>query len=49
MSENIFNNIPDAYRGSFIEDQVLPHAFSRDGDVDNNHRAFVDYIMRFVA
>lgn len=45
MELNIFNNVPEKNRGEFLEDYKLPHAFSRDGDINKNHKIVAEYIL----
>lgn len=48
MTKNIFNQVPETNKGEFLIDSRIPHAFSRDGDVDRNRRDIVRYVRKLI-
>lgn len=48
MTRNIYNSVPKKNQGDFVVDKSLPHAFSRDGNPDRNHKVIADYIRQFI-
>lgn len=48
MTRNIYDAIPQNNQGDFVIDKSLPHAFSRDGNPDRNHKVIADYIRQFI-
>ncbi|MFA6004981.1 MAG: hypothetical protein WC775_00660 [Patescibacteria group bacterium] len=44
MVKSFFDFTPDKNKGSYIEDEQIPHAFMRDGDIDKNIVRIVELI-----
>jgi len=48
MVKAFWNNTPDKNKGKYIEDEILPHAFMRDGDVAKNEKRVVELITETI-
>jgi len=48
MTKNIYNTIPPINKGKWVEDKILPHAFERDYDVENNQNIIANYVVNLV-
>lgn len=47
MTRNIYSSVPKTNQGDFVVDKVLPHAFSRDGDPNENHKQIAKYVRKY--
>ena len=44
MVKAFYAKLPLKSRGKYLEDQVVPHGFVRDGDIDLNYKLIVDLV-----
>ncbi|MCX6730532.1 MAG: alpha/beta hydrolase [Candidatus Roizmanbacteria bacterium] len=49
MVKSFYQNTPNKNRGLYIEDDTLPHAFMRDGDVEKNIRRITHILQRCLS
>lgn len=46
MVKSFYKNTPSNNKGQYIEDNTLPHAFMRDGDINKNIQRIIQIIQR---
>ncbi|MFZ2025807.1 MAG: hypothetical protein WAV30_00785 [Microgenomates group bacterium] len=48
MVASFYSNMPEKNKGNYIEDNTIPHAFMRDGDVEKNMTTILSLLKRTV-
>ncbi len=48
MVKSFYFNAPEDNRGEYIEDNTIPHAFIRDGDINDNNLKVANYISQLL-
>ncbi len=48
MVKSFYNNTPKNNRGEYIEDNTIPHAFNRDGNIENNVISLTKLIQKIL-
>lgn len=48
MAKSFFNNLPEKNQGIYKENNKIPHAFERDGDIESNRKERMNEIVNFI-